>query len=407
MRSRAPITLLVTVVAVGCGVDEGPTPLVVRDSLGIQIVEAHAEEIQPQWHVGDEPEWVFGGSTTGAIDQLLHDVVDVLQLQDGWVAIAEASTQELIWLWPETGETRRWGGEGDGPHEFRGISTLVDVAPGVVGVHDSWRSRYLEVTRSGEVRSVTPIPPVQGFGFPILRHAGSADGDQMLFLGVVSAFPDGPHEGPYRGTGPVLRLGPSVDTLTSVPGSAMFSGDSFGGPVLFGATTLLAGGRKGLWIGDTARQELSLWVEPGDPEVIIRWTSAEDRSLRPGERERFWTRLTEGVPEEEMDFFQRMRDRVVFADSIPAFGSLLADPEGNPWVGSYVPPEVEMRDDPWPAQTWLVFFLDGPALNQVSTPQGLRIFQVGEGFVVGVHKDELGVESVRRYPLSEVSGPGG
>lgn len=406
MRSRASITLLATAVTSACGVDEGPAPLIVRDSLGVRIVEAQADEIESRWHVSDEPEWVFGGIGSGVADQVLYGVADVRQLNDGWVVIAESSTQELIWVRPETGEIRRWGGEGDGPHEFRGIATLIDVAPGVVGVHDVRRSRYLEVARSGEVRSVTPIPPVQGTGFPVLRQGGGAHGDPRLFLGVVSGLPEGPHPGPYRGTGPVLRLGPTVDTLTAVHGATVFSGDEVSGSVLFGATTLFAGSRLGLWMGDTAREEVSLWAGPGDPEAMIRWTRREDRSLRPERREKFWTHLTEGVSDQERASFERMRSMVVFADSVPAFGSLLSDAEGNLWVGSHVPPEVQLGDEPWPAQTWLVFVLDEPAVHQLITPDGLRVFQVGEGFVVGVHKDGLGVESVRRYRLSQTPDAG-
>ena len=55
-----------------------------------------------------------------------------------------------------------------------------------------------------------------------------------------------------------------------------------------------------------------------------------------------------------------------------------------------------------PAQSWLIVDLVGLRAARLVAPEGLRITQVGDGWIVGVHRDPLGVETVRRYEV----GPG-
>ncbi len=62
-----------------------------------------------------------------------------------------------------------------------------------------------------------------------------------------------------------------------------------------------------------------------------------------------------------------------------------------------------MLEEPLPALEWLV--IDGTAgqAGSVVTPAGLRVLRVGRDFVVGVHKDALGVETVRLHRIARRS----
>ena len=49
---------------------------------------------------------------------------------------------------------------------------------------------------------------------------------------------------------------------------------------------------------------------------------------------------------------------------------------------------------------WWVFEPDGRWLGTVRMPEGLDLSQVGEDFILGTHRDDLGVERVRLYGLT-------
>lgn len=48
---------------------------------------------------------------------------------------------------------------------------------------------------------------------------------------------------------------------------------------------------------------------------------------------------------------------------------------------------------------WLVFGPDGEGLGGVDIPPDLEVWQIGRDFVLGVWRDELEVEFVRRHAL--------
>lgn len=53
-------------------------------------------------------------------------------------------------------------------------------------------------------------------------------------------------------------------------------------------------------------------------------------------------------------------------------------------------------DEDW---VWSVFATDGSWLGTVATPPYFTISEIGSDYLLGVHRDELGVERVRRYRL--------
>ena len=49
---------------------------------------------------------------------------------------------------------------------------------------------------------------------------------------------------------------------------------------------------------------------------------------------------------------------------------------------------------------WLVFGPNGEGLGSVDMPPGLDVWQIGQGFVLGVWQDEFGVDYVRRHAVA-------
>ena len=94
-------------------------------------------------------------------------------------------------------------------------------------------------------------------------------------------------------------------------------------------------------------------------------------------------------------------------DSIPAVQDLRLDALGNVWLETYQPPGASPREtarerginvETGPSP-WIVLDPEGRLLGTVLTPIGLRVFEIGDDYVLGVWIDSLGVEHVRRHRL--------
>jgi hypothetical protein len=392
--------LVVVVMVSGCGGDDPGSVITVRDSLGVEIIEVARDQVGDGWTVDPTPEWILGdgGAITG--DLTLHRVVGARDLGEDIVVIAEAGTQQVLWIDVTSGVIRRWGGVGDGPEELRGLVGVFSVGGNRVGVYDRARRRYLEVDSSGELVREMPVPPLSDAPeSPILVLAGEGESSPVIYAAQFTGIPRVPTDGAYRGSGPVVILGEEMAPVTSIRGHESFAGAGFAGAVLFGRTTLLAGSPSGLWIGDTEHPSVSLWSDGSGPLRVVRWRSAESRELTEEGREQFWDRAEPRMRPEERPMLDQLRSVALFAEQAPAFGSLLATPSDQLWIGEFVSPEYQMFELPPPAQEWLVVDLEEGVAGRVVTPEGLTVMQVGDGFVIGVHRDGLGAETVRRYQL--------
>jgi hypothetical protein len=79
-------------------------------------------------------------------------------------------------------------------------------------------------------------------------------------------------------------------------------------------------------------------------------------------------------------------------DTLPAFSRVLVDGEGNVWM-------EEFRINLAAAAAWSVFDPNGRWLGRAETPAGLKVMLIAGGSVVGVTRDDVGVERVAVHPL--------
>ena len=80
-------------------------------------------------------------------------------------------------------------------------------------------------------------------------------------------------------------------------------------------------------------------------------------------------------------------------------GRSRADAAGYLWVREY-----DFPNEARPAPLWTVFDPDGRMLGLLETPRGLSVSEIGEDYILGVARDELGVESVQLWPLRRSGG---
>ena len=81
-----------------------------------------------------------------------------------------------------------------------------------------------------------------------------------------------------------------------------------------------------------------------------------------------------------------------FPDTFPVFQRFVADHVGNLWVEQY-------RRVGQEATRFDVFDPDGRYLGMVTGPNGLRIFEIGDDYVLGRWSDDLDVHHVRVHAL--------
>jgi hypothetical protein len=79
--------------------------------------------------------------------------------------------------------------------------------------------------------------------------------------------------------------------------------------------------------------------------------------------------------------------------TLPAFGDVVPAPDRSLWV-------QQGPADPDEPATWLVLDPDGKPRATLRRAGGFRITEVGASYVLGVHTDDRGVETVRLYQLS-------
>jgi hypothetical protein len=388
---------LVLVVAWGCSsVSESAPALTVRDSAGIAIVETRWDASLPVLRIDSLPEWEIGGDE-GVGGTALHRVRDVKMAGRNRVVIADGGTQTVLLADLVSGTVQRSGGAGDGPSEFRGLSQLFVTAAGQIKAYDAIGRRLVVLDEDGRlVRASRPsvdFPP----GETIVALAGGSSGDPRLYLGWTPVFRSEPGEGRFRGIGAAVAFYDPTDTLAIIRGREVFIGGGAAGTVLFGGTTVLAGGVNGVWVGDTAEQAVGLWQGRGRPVRIVRWVTDHPRRVTEATKAEFWRLFEAALPPEDREAGGQMRAILPFSDTIPAFSAIAVGPGGDLWIGSYFPPELIDMDHPAPAQEWIVLDLEAGRVSRAVLPVGFALRQIGEGFVLGVQRDPLGVETVRKY----------
>ena len=114
---------LILLLLSGCGAEAVPGHTAeVRDSAGIIITENRGSLSREGggWRAAMEPSLVLG-SLAGAEENQLYRVRGALRLEDGRIAVANDGSQEIRIYGPSGDLQNRYGGDGEGPGEFRSV----------------------------------------------------------------------------------------------------------------------------------------------------------------------------------------------------------------------------------------------------------------------------------------------
>ncbi|MEW5926347.1 MAG: 6-bladed beta-propeller [Gemmatimonadota bacterium] len=387
-----------------CGDHVGSAgPVVVRDSAGVRIVtsEAPVWREDAAWRLSAEPVLRIG-ELDGAPEYQFERVVGAVRRADGGIVVADAGLRALR-LYDAAGKfLRTVGRKGGGPGEFEELAS-VHLAPGDSLLAFDWRLRRISVFApdGSPARSVN-LPASIDAVFPLPHLLGRLS-DGSLLVGVGHRYRGGPAtDGVRHDSTDYLRYSPAgvlLDTVAVVPSGESFVKTGFGrvgfttAPLLFGKNSVsgLVGDR--VVRGHNRAYEIGIYSPEGRLERLIR----REQKARPATRADFDALVAANL--EELDRGWRDRMEQVYAamprvSTMPFYSELLADDAQNLWVRDF---SVQHGA----GSTWTVFNAGGRMLGVVAMPERFRPTHIGEDHVLGVRRDELGVEYVQMFALEK------
>ncbi|MXW16683.1 MAG: hypothetical protein F4X60_09185 [Gemmatimonadetes bacterium] len=411
-----------TTILLAAACDPRPTPDVIHtihtDSAGIPIATAVTPLWSPGegWTVDDEP-LVEIGSVSGAPEYQFAKAVAAVRLASGDIVVADYGASELrrydaegVFIWSA-------GREGEGPGEFESLD-FVAAMPGDSLVTYDWVLMRIQVfdpdgRLARTLRAELPSAIAPPGGSAPDRPVGVVDGRLIVRFAEMA---DVASTGIVRWVNyrlVALDLGDgSATSLIVVGGEEVDLARRDDGGLDDGRYVFFNLPEFGAAAGPVAVIDSEAWrvrlVSPldGAIERIIR------REVEPPEAtDAVYEAHLEGIvgmvagagaPAEQVDFVRRMWREYPRAATLPVLRSVHVDAGGNIWLAPYYIAGAE----PPPFE---VFAPDGTWLGKVALPPGLeRAFiqyqapymEIGDDYVLGVWRDELGVQYVRMYRLN-------
>jgi len=404
---RKPVIPLLAVLAWGCSDGDAAPDWkgVVRDSAGVQVVENPAEAL---WRPGEEwtltealrigtlegeAAYQFGAIASLAVDD--HGRLYALDQQAREVRVFDEGGRHVETL----------GRPGSGPGELGMALPFVFVRRDSVLVVDAMNQR-VTIFAGGDDATSFPldftkgiptawskdpsdrlIVQLRGMGMPgMAAHEG---GDPIVFIDEQGALGD---------TVLLLPRGESFDMTGGVPRMRIFAPE----PVWsMGEDGRIVSGKNS-----------GYRLEVRDPDGTLRRVitrAFETQPITEGEQTRLRATLrsfmeSQGAPPAAVS---QLIDQMQFADSYPAFATLVAGPWGTTWVqrvrsvesldpGTFGPEALGSPD-------WDVFDEDGRYLGAVRTPDGFRPLVVRGDHLYGVGVDDMEVPVVLKLEVSRGS----
>ncbi len=390
------------------------------DSAGITIVDNRRIE----W---DGPPWALDAAPLTAIGVLdgnpeyqLFGIRAAARQSDGTIVVIDESRS--VRRFDATGAFLGSSGRiGSGPGEFVEPTQILIDDDDAISVWDERAYRITRLDRSGDLIEMTGLAVTDLMSViepPHYPGPGLLVGDGRVAIRFVTKGPVGgkgaggtaavtagsPSDQTYRpATGAVIV---STD-LTAVDTLPLFADDemallppdagSIPIPPAGAKTTsiVVQPGGGSICVAERQTSEVSCF-EPDGGRRLVRWPH-DPVSLTPDDVTAWRDATIESWgPKMSRAEATSLLSEVAAPPTRPAYGAVLLDRVGNLWV---------QRDgNRLGASTqYIVFDPTGALLGPVTLPE-IRILEIGEDYVLGVHLDDLDVEYLHLYRLEKPAG---
>ncbi|MFN0098950.1 MAG: 6-bladed beta-propeller [Gemmatimonadaceae bacterium] len=393
-----------------------PSAQATRDSAGVQIVlnDRPSLPAAKAWRVAPAPLLSIGaGSPIAAGDSLyeFYLVYGMARLSDGRIVVGVQSTHTVRIFDAKGKFVGSFGRKGKGPGEFQQI----------MGVHHT-RGDTLAITDLGEIEWYS------GQGKFVRPGAGRGRGANERFQWPMAYLADGSYVS-IDGNEPVIppagrrvRLSPLVvvrddgaklTQLARLPsGEEVFDGrNQWGQRVQYAPYGLVASDGERIYSGFGTTYRID--VRHADGTLLRSIRRAHTPTPVTEVHKRAWVAHVMKSPGEHAGVVSREAEEAtkrvlaaqVYANTLPAFGSLLTDRSQHLWVQHYDPLIALLTPGPARVQTianptrWDVFDRNGRWLTTVELPARFTPQEIGADYVLGVARNEDDEEGVRMYRL--------
>ena len=411
MTNRPLLSLLVIITFAACGSNTGRgSDTIVRDSAGIRIVENSTPlwESGQEWRISREPLLEIGVDD-GPEAYQFFELKGAVRLSDGRIVAANGGSGELRYFDSEGVFLYSVGGEGEGPGEFRlldfigrlpGDSVLTfDRALLRIQIFDPtgrfarslrtespWPGTYRPPVPVGVLNARTVVATLSNTGVDLKKGLGRMPkilATVDLHTGRVDSLSTvlGPEQivtPTERGFSMVVyTFGNYSDVAIGPNRIATVTTEAFSADILDPHGVLVAKVRK---------DAVPLEVTPADVDAYIEETVAK------------WPA---GMSDQAIENYRRRVRQGPAATYLPLLRSVRMDSEGNLWAEAF--PRPGTGDHPF-----VIFGADGTLFGEVYLPPGLDrethatidpLLEIGTDYVLGIWRDEFGVQFVRLYDL--------
>ena len=335
------------------------------------------------------PDFVFSTLELGVE---LFRVGEALLLGNGGLAVANTGASEVLLLSADGSITARVGGQGEGPGEFSGTTTLLATDAGFLA-YDARLARLTEFSENGEFLTSSRLS-AQSAIVDLKPLARGAAGHMLAILGEQRFFLP---EGIKRDTTPLLwftDLETEPDTLGVLPAKEWSYGGIPGGGATrtepaFGRDIVAHGLMDRALIGDTDVLSLSIYRADGTLTRRIRgsdggWAvTTEEIGAWRAER---LDRMGQDAP----DWYLEFVENAPYRETHPAFHAAVLGPDEMVWIGLATRPGEETR-------RWLVIGPAGQLKGQVNLPAEAKVLAVDVDRFALLQRNDLDEEEVRLY----------
>ena len=372
--------------------DDGHTSALKTDDAGvvenITVVQLRGEA----WRVAETPELVIG-AVEGDPKYQFFRVAGATRLPNGGIAVANAGTSDVRIFDQHGRYVVGTKGDGDGPGEFRALRQFWPYRGDSLIAWDLRHRRATILGPDGRVgrqfqvdaarANAKMLRPFSDGSFLLqnepIEFSGSGVTEQTLELTLHG------EDGTLRG---FLGTFPAFTTITIRTGASPFIGSP-----RFSPTTSVAVSDSLVYIGRARTPEIEVRDRYGKFVRWIRWPDS-DRTVAARDVRASKTAELEAFDDDEVRRQRRaIQDKIPSAKQFPAFGRILADRVGRLWVERFRRP-----GDP-DGRRWMVIDGEGRTHRELTTPARFNPMEIGRDYILGVTRDELGVESIRMYRI--------
>jgi len=367
----------------------------VRDSAGIRLVTVDPVQDSVRWRL-EAPLAEFGRGP----DVELYRVIGARRLDDGRVVVGNGGASELLVFEPGGRLLRRLGREGDGPGEYRSLAWVSTTGGDTLLTYDARLRRTTISTIEGStIASWAPEPTGDAF-YP--SFLGIFD-DGTLLATIGEPLPDdAAAELRYRDSLTTLRYDRNGHLLGEpgrFPNQEGFivrseTGDLAWSEIPYGRRTAIAVDATVFHVVTGDAYEIRTYDMTGTLRRVLRLerarsevTLADRRAFREERRER----LSKIEDPTRRRLHEKLLQQLPFPEHHAGYSDILVTRRGELWA---------RRDD----TAWDVFAENGRLIGEARLPARFVVYEIGDDYVLGLQKDEIGIEHVTLHRLVRDSG---